>query len=535
LPGFKLHATVSLLLFLWVVVGKMSKANSVRKSFLAFFLILVLLPQQAIATTSNGAAIGVGLAALLAGLIVGSHKSEEPTPPPPSYVPVRHVHVYTLREKAEMGNVDAQMKLGENYLNGFGVAQNNAEAFRWFLRAAENGRNGNSVAQLRVAHMYENGVGVGRDNAEALSWYLKSASQGNVEALEAVKSYARQGNQYAQFSLGYLYQNGLGFPQNNMLAASWYQQAADQGNPDAQNSLGIMYENGDGVPRDYVVAFRWYKYSARQGNTYGQANLGRMYLVGRGTAHAHVKAYKWLALAAAKKNAIAEQSLRTLEASLSLRQIEEGQAEARDFVPQPPYSKREMDIFNKLDDIKNFVFENLYPLLMLCLFAGAILARKYVQRSKQLSENSRNAFDKMTEAVLSSIHRLLDSVKQRLDKILEQHEGKNAFQVLEIQFNGPNRFRSWVTLAFCLFLLISNPTEKDFNSYFRGRIEKYGDGNKFAEAVASTVMNNIIERHSYFFFSLFGFNSPFLASFNKDIEDKKFLGIGGAIIPLSFD
>ena len=41
--------------------------------------------------------------------------------------------------KAENGDVDAQVTLGMMYANGWYVAENKAEAFKWFLRAAEQG------------------------------------------------------------------------------------------------------------------------------------------------------------------------------------------------------------------------------------------------------------------------------------------------------------------------------------------------------------------------------------------------------------
>jgi WD40 repeat protein len=47
---------------------------------------------------------------------------------------------------------------------------------------------------------------------------------------------------------------------------TWYRKAAEQGNADAQYSLGFMYENGRGVPRDDTAAASWYQKAAEQGN-----------------------------------------------------------------------------------------------------------------------------------------------------------------------------------------------------------------------------------------------------------------------------
>jgi TPR repeat protein len=48
-------------------------------------------------------------------------------------------------------------------------------------------------------------------------------------------------------------------------AVRWYRLAADQGEAWAQYSLGRMYEDGRGVRRDRVEAVRWYRLAAAQG------------------------------------------------------------------------------------------------------------------------------------------------------------------------------------------------------------------------------------------------------------------------------
>jgi TPR repeat protein len=41
-------------------------------------------------------------------------------------------------------------------------------------------------------------------------------------------------------------------------AARLFRLAADAGDPTAQDSLGVMYVNGEGVPQDYVEAYTWF-------------------------------------------------------------------------------------------------------------------------------------------------------------------------------------------------------------------------------------------------------------------------------------
>ncbi|MBO0734357.1 MAG: sel1 repeat family protein, partial [Methylocapsa sp.] len=66
---------------------------------------------------------------------------------------------------------------------------------------------------------------------------------------------AAAGDARAQTYLGYMYQWGIGVPQNYMVSSGWYRCAAEQGEARAQYLLGLMYDKGQGVPQDYVVAY----------------------------------------------------------------------------------------------------------------------------------------------------------------------------------------------------------------------------------------------------------------------------------------
>lgn len=70
---------------------------------------------------------------------------------------------------------------------------------------------GDSQAQVYVAEIYEKGLGTEPNNAEAAKWYEKAAVQGSSRA---------------QVSLGYLYEKGLGVPADPKKALEWYRRAA---------------------------------------------------------------------------------------------------------------------------------------------------------------------------------------------------------------------------------------------------------------------------------------------------------------------
>ena len=52
---------------------------------------------------------------------------------------------------------------------------------------------------------------------------------------------------------------------NYEAAVSQWRKAVEQGYASAQNSLGFMYLNGRGVPQDYGQALMWYRKAVEQG------------------------------------------------------------------------------------------------------------------------------------------------------------------------------------------------------------------------------------------------------------------------------
>lgn len=59
-------------------------------------------------------------------------------------------------------------------------------------------------------------------------------------------------------------------------ATYWFRLAATQGNAYGQNYLGYLYENGLGVPQNVSQAIEWYRKAAAQGEPTSQANLKRL-------------------------------------------------------------------------------------------------------------------------------------------------------------------------------------------------------------------------------------------------------------------
>lgn len=68
--------------------------------------------------------------------------------------------------------------IGDMYAEGQGVPKDEAEAVKWYRKAAEKGF---AKAQQKLGDMYKDGRGVAKDAAEAKKWHNEAAKQ-NVKA-----------------------------------------------------------------------------------------------------------------------------------------------------------------------------------------------------------------------------------------------------------------------------------------------------------------------------------------------------------------
>lgn len=184
--------------------------------------------------------------------------------------------VNILRELAGNGYAPAQCELGILYCYGTKVRRNDADAFMWVKKAADQ----NYVkAQNFLGAMYHDGIGVKTNYLEAYRCFRKAADQGDVQA---------------QNNLGDMYYKGEGISINNKEAYRWYKLAAEQGNSDAQYSLGFLYCDGEGVEKNYGEAIKWFKLAAAKKNVDAEFMLGCVY----SAIHNYKESIKWYMLAA---------------------------------------------------------------------------------------------------------------------------------------------------------------------------------------------------------------------------------------------
>lgn len=164
-------------------------------------------------------------------------------------------------------------------------------AVKWYRKAAEQGNN---TAQFNLGYMYDEGVGVSKNDVEAVKWYRKAAEQGDS---------------WSQYYIGTLYHTGDGVDQDFEEAIKWFQKSAEQGDKFGQYSLGRVYEWGNGTDQDYKEAAKWYQKAAEQGDMDAQFSLANLYDDGYGVEEDDKEAVKWFRKAAEQGNATAQFNL----------------------------------------------------------------------------------------------------------------------------------------------------------------------------------------------------------------------------------
>lgn len=134
--------------------------------------------------------------------------------------------------------------LGAAYCHGF-----DGTDFKGIKQLAEKG---DAEAQMKVGVMLSAGLGVEQDRLEGLKWYQKSADQGYPEG---------------EWNLAFVYIRGEIVPQDFKRAFDLMQKAADAGLADAQYDLGMMYLQGLALPApDQGKAEVWFRRASTQGH-----------------------------------------------------------------------------------------------------------------------------------------------------------------------------------------------------------------------------------------------------------------------------
>ncbi|KAF9120579.1 hypothetical protein BGW39_011259 [Mortierella sp. 14UC] len=178
--------------------------------------------------------------------------------------------------KANSGDAEAQIELGDLSRE----AKDYSQAMKWFVKAADQG---NAVSHRKLGYLYDFGLGVPQNDSLAYEWYLKSAELGDP---------------LGQCNLALCYKEGQGVEQDLKKYLECMFKAGEQGVPQAQCSIGVQYKLGECLEKDFDKAMKWLLKAADQGNEYAQDTIGDMYLNGEGVPADAVIASEWYLKAA---------------------------------------------------------------------------------------------------------------------------------------------------------------------------------------------------------------------------------------------
>lgn len=113
-------------------------------------------------------------------------------------------------ESVDENDVVGLYNLGMRYFKGINVPKDEAEAVKYFQKAALQGHAG---AQFAIGCCCLRGIGISKNAEEAVSWYKKAAEQEHANA---------------QFYLASCYYRGIGIPKNGEESFIWFQKAIKQ-------------------------------------------------------------------------------------------------------------------------------------------------------------------------------------------------------------------------------------------------------------------------------------------------------------------
>lgn len=216
-------------------------------------------------------------------------------------------------KSANKGYLESMFMLGLAHVNDWADEPSKEEAYRWFSKAADLG-HANAICW--VGHCLLNGIGTDVSEEKGLEYIKRAVDLNNTNALiyygdllmehtfkipglehnyekgvEYVKKAAMLGDSDAQYHLGCIYTVNPKY--STAEGIDWMRKAAEQGNDDAQLELGNHYYDGRGVPRSYIEAIEWYKKSAEQNNETAQFCMGRCYYEGKGVEKSYSEALVW--------------------------------------------------------------------------------------------------------------------------------------------------------------------------------------------------------------------------------------------------
>ncbi len=226
----------------------------------------------------------------------------------------RNLSIRELSQKAAKGDRDAQYLLGCKYDIGNGTEQNQKEAMKWYLKAANQGHvqaqfiigtfseknsksnapiwyrkaaeQGHVQAQCKMAYYYKFGYDVEQNYEKAFEWYIKAISHNSVEAFVNIANmyYYGQGTALNYEKAFHCFSKSLDLKEGPFMPYLYYRK-------------GYMHQHGLGIERNYTEAFRLYQLAAETNDStisqHAYYRIGTLYELGLGTEKNEKKAIEW--------------------------------------------------------------------------------------------------------------------------------------------------------------------------------------------------------------------------------------------------
>lgn len=193
-------------------------------------------------------------------------------------------------KKAQEGDTEARLRVGQAYLNGTPVLQNPEESERYLTLVWQE--NKDPQAGLLLAQNYQSGKILSADESKANAIWNELVSMSYAPAQYALGEMAYQadppkyedafawfsnaaagGYAPAQYMTGFMLMQGQGTTSSVPLAITFFRNAAEQNYLSAQYVLGQIYWKGLGVPADKQAGRAWLEKAAANGSEAAQALL----------------------------------------------------------------------------------------------------------------------------------------------------------------------------------------------------------------------------------------------------------------------
>src|SRR4029077_7132753 len=144
---------------------------------------------------------------------------------------------------------DSLAGMGERFAEGNGVPKDQEKAAKCFQRAAgkfrQRAEEGDGDAQIWLGNLYARGFGVPQSFAETTKWFNNALTNFD-SSLHTVSS--REND--VENALIDLINQGTNAPEITTLYLLLKRRAAERGDPSDQWGLGLIYEQGDLAPQD---------------------------------------------------------------------------------------------------------------------------------------------------------------------------------------------------------------------------------------------------------------------------------------------